>query len=421
MNALTALRLCFFCLHGSTGAIEPFLAVILTKGAGFSATAVGFLLGLKPIAVALGAPLWASFGDSGPRSHARATLVASAAAVCGALLAAYATYARSLLALAPAVVALSSARAGLVPLLDAASVAAAGAGAYGPLRLWGGIGYASGALTVGALLDGMGPIAAFGAFVALVSVVGYVGSSAVQAPREAGAGEAPKRVSSPGPSRGCRELARVWAVLALPRAWAFAVAVLAAGVANLTVTMFVPLLLSQRHQQPAWVLGVAIGISVAGELPLFALAPQALRVLGKGDTGNMISIALVATVARLCLCALAPNALLVLASQALHAVTFGCMWPNLIARASEIAPPELSSTAIGMVTGLYAGVGTALASIVGGRMWDTTGRESVFYAASAFAALAFAVFELWGHNRCWTSAERQRPAVGKDEAEYGVV
>jgi MFS family permease len=59
----------------------------------------------------------------------------------------------------------------------------------------------------------------------------------------------------------------------------------------------------------------------------------------------------------------------------------------LAALVADVAPLELRGTAFGMFN-LSCGIGTLLASIVAGALWDTAGSQAVFLAGGVFALLA---------------------------------
>ena len=93
--------------------------------------------------------------------------------------------------------------------------------------------------------------------------------------------------------------------------------------------------------------------------------------------------------------ALADDPVWLMASQVLHAATFGLHH----AVAMYVLRRAFRDRHLGRAQAVYAsvsfGAGSALGSLVAGQLWGSFGGEAAFFGAAALAALGAAIVGLW--------------------------
>ncbi|CAJ1958672.1 unnamed protein product [Cylindrotheca closterium] len=97
-------------------------------------------------------------------------------------------------------------------------------------------------------------------------------------------------------------------------------------------------------------------------------------------------------------------------AELLRGMTFGCFWSSATVYASQLAPAELQTTMIQVLSGIYNGIGRSSGALIGGNLQAAVGTANTFkYGAMANAA-AFSVLLLQG-----TAKKESNDAVKKDK------
>lgn len=361
------LRGLFFVAMGGTGAWLPFLALRL-DGAGYSGAAVGLLLAAMPLARLVSAPGWAMVADrfqQGGRALQVASFLSVAAAA--ALLAGDALW-----IVAPALVVYAAVRGPVGPLLDAQAVRALLARGsdtrhYGRIRLWGSLGFLVSGFVAGAFADG-NP----GAPLAIALAMWTVGAlMTLRLPATGGGGPAPI-----GPA--LRALAT--RPFFLPFIGA---AVLHGAALSSYDSLFAVHVrrLGLPSQCTGWALvtGISVELGVmAAALPLMRRCPPFALVAAAMAVGSL----------RWGLTAWLDAAVPLVATQALHGISFGAFWVGSVEALRQRSPELIRSSTQALLTSSAYGLGPLLSAGLATFLLDGAGTRGLFAVGAGLSATA---------------------------------
>jgi PPP family 3-phenylpropionic acid transporter len=360
---LAAFYFAFFAWVGITTAyFPPYLAE-----RGLDAAQIAWVLALPPLARIVAPAAWGWIADRTRAERGIVVLSCATGAVCFALLPAVDGFAGIawLIALAAAF------SAAALPLVEAITLGAlAGqSGRYGPIRLWGSIGFIAVVLAGGAWLDaGLSRVlpAAVVVFALAAAAAGL---------------SLPKRTMHPATAISAPQLTS--SALAL-LASAFFVAV-----SHGTLYTFLTL-----HLRGLGYSGTLIGflwtLGVLAEIVVFFFLPALFR-------RHALSTILMASaglgVLRFQIIGWAADWLaLLLLAQVLHAATFGSYHAAAVAAVQRVFPPHARSRGQALFSSLAYGAGGAAGALSAGWAWDLAGPGLAFTVSSiaAGAGLLFA-------------------------------
>jgi PPP family 3-phenylpropionic acid transporter len=359
----------------SLGAWFPYIAVYYAS-IHLSVESIGLLFALQAAVSLAAAPLWGAFVD-----HLGTVRGSLFVAAFGTALAA------TLLALAPsravvvlAVIALAVAGSGIIPMLDSRTVDMLGADRdrYGRARAWGSAAFIVVAISVGALIDRVGPRGLFLVYVPGMIVTGVAGWALLA-----------------GESRAGRRLLRVTRAEVLSLVRRRHLAFLLAGSILLWTsvaafnTFFSIHLLSLGA--PAKVVGFAWALGALAEVPLMFTFH---RIVARVGPERLIVVGVIAWVVRAAGFALAPTVPLTLAVAPLGGVGYAFFYVGTVTFVSRNAPARLQATAQGIFSGTAFSVGTILGSTVGGQLAGLLGLRGLFGVCAVGAALAAVVIAI---------------------------
>lgn len=356
----------------SIGAFFPYIAVYYAS-IDLSVESIGLLFALQAAVSLAAAPLWGAFVDQ--LGTVRGSLLIGA---LGTALAA------TLLALAPsrpvivvAVIALAAAGSGIIPMLDSRTVDILGADRdrYGRARAWGSAAFIVVAISVGALIDRVGPRGLFLVYVPGMIVTGLAGWALLG-----------------GESRAGRRLLRVTRaeVLGLVRRRHLAIflagsILLWTSVAAFTTFFSIHLV---SLGAPAEVVGLAWALGALVEVPLMF---SFHRIVARVGPEPLIVIGVLATALRAVGFAIAPTVPLTLAVSPLGGVGYAFFYVGTVTFVSRNAPARLQATAQGIFSGTAFAVGTILGSTLGGQLAGLLGLRGLFGVCAIGAAIAAVV------------------------------
>jgi MFS transporter, PPP family, 3-phenylpropionic acid transporter len=260
--------------------------------------------------------------------------------------------------------------AGALPLVEAITLGAlAGqSGRYGPIRLWGSVGFMAVVLGAGAWLDRQ-PISTLPW--ALVFFMLATLAAALALPRgrvHAGAQPASLQIT---PS---------------------IVALLGAGfcnaVAHGALYAFLSLHLT-REGYSGTTIGILWTLGVAAEIVVFLFLPQLFR---RYALSTLLVASLGCGVLRFAAIGWAAGELwIVLMAQLLHAATFGSFHAAAVAAVLRVFPEQAQARGQALLSSVSSGAGAAAGLLLAGSAWQSGGAQLAF-SASAVAALAGAFF-----------------------------
>ena len=359
---LAAFYFAFFAWVGLvTAYFPPYLA-----SRGLEPAEIAWVLALPPLARIVAPAAWGWIAD---RTRAERTIVVlscATGAICFALLPLMNGFAG--IAWLIALSAVFSAAA--LPLVEAITLGAlAGqSGRYGPIRLWGSVGFIAVVLAGGVWLDaglvGMLPVAIVAAALASAAIGALLPSPRVHLSTE--------RTAAP----------LTWSAIALI-ASAFFVAV-----SHGTLYTFLTL-----HLQHLGYSGTLIGflwtLGVLAEIVVFFYLPALFRRYAL-STLMMASAAL--GVLRFQMIGWAADWLaLLLVAQVLHAATFGSYHAAAVAAVHRIFAPHAQARGQTLFSSLGYGAGGAAGALLAGWAWNLAG-PGLAFTVSSLAALAGLLF-----------------------------
>lgn len=356
----------YFAYFAFAAAMVAYFPLYLA-GRGLGAGEIAFVLALPQMARMFAPAAWGWLAD---RFAAQRAIVAFSCAVMtvGFLLlpAAAGTAGIALL-----IGLMSLLSAGALPLVEAIALAslAGNAGRYGPIRLWGSVGFILVVLAGGAWLD-FRPVetlpAALAAF-ALISLVAAAGlpSAGVRAKAEPGD-------SVPGNP----------AVRALLAA-GFCMAA-AHGVLYAFLTLHL-----QRTGYSTTAIGVLWALGVLAEIVVFLFLPALFR---RYSLATILMASLGCAVVRfLAIGWLAAEVWVLVIAQLLHAATFGSFHAASVAAVQRIFPASAQGLGQTLFSSLSYGAGGAAGALLAGWAWGAAGPGFAF-SLGALGALAGAYF-----------------------------
>ncbi|MCD6043879.1 MAG: major facilitator superfamily symporter [Burkholderiales bacterium] len=355
---LSAFYFAYFLYVGGYVAYFP----LYLAGRGLSAVDIAWVLSLPPLARMFAPTFWGWLAD---RTGAHRAIVAFSCAVTAAAFAAL----PFVDAIATVIGVMSVLAASAVPLVEAITLGSLGGqhGRYGPIRLWGSVGFILAVLGGGLWLD-FGPVGLLPAAIAIV-MAGTFGC-AVALPRSA------PHASSPARLQVTSDLA----------------ALLAAGffmaVAHGALYAFLSVHL-EREGYSGTTIGMLWTLGVLAEIGVFVYLPHLFR---RYALSTILVASLLCGVARFFALGWAAGTLgIVLLAQVLHAATFGAFHAAGVAAVHRIVPAAAHGRGQTLYSSLTYGAGGAAGTLLAGWAWQA-GAAPFAFSLSALAALAGAFF-----------------------------
>jgi PPP family 3-phenylpropionic acid transporter len=358
----------YFFFFAYTAAYVAYFPLYLA-GRGLDASGIAFVLALPSLARVFAPAAWGWLAD---RTGARSPIVVFSCASMAACFALLPYIATRWIALLVAITGVLS--AGALPLVEATAIGMPGGpGRYGPIRLWGSLGFVAVVLVGGAWLD-LFPVATLAAVLVVFATGALLAGTGL--PR-----------SGPQRRRAAPGRFRISAAARTLFAAGFCMAA-----AHATLYAFFTLHLDRLGYSTTaigalWTLGVVAEIGVFYFLPVLLRRYRLPAILGAS-----------------CACALARFlaigwasdivALLVLA-QLLHAATFGAFHAASIAAIHRIFPESQHGRGQALFSSLANGAGGACGALLAGPAWAFGGAAAAFSGAALFGLLgAYFAFRL---------------------------
>ena len=357
----------FYCAHFIHGGLFMAYFPLWLAWRGFGAVEIAWVLALPQI-MRMFAP--AGWGVAADRTGALRGLVAVS---CAGFVLGYAAlpFAESFAAVAFVIGSSSLLSAGALPLVEAITLGALAAqpGRYGPIRLWGSVGFIAAVLAGGAWLD-VGPVKALpGAMLAFALAALVAAWSLPGGAARTHAASAPWRLDRPG------------------------AALLACGfcmaAAHGTLYAFFSLHL-ERSGYRATTIGVLWTLGVLAEIVVFIFLPQLFR---RFSLSTLLAWSFACAVARfLALGWLAELPWVLVLAQLAHAATFGAFHAAAVAAVHRVFPQAAHARGQTLFSSVAYGAGGAAGALAAGALWEAGGPQLAFSASALFglAGLLFA-------------------------------
>jgi len=385
MPAALPLAAFYFAYFAYVGAFTPYFPLYLS-GRGLSAAELAAVLAMPQLARIFAPTFWGWLAD---RHDARRAVVVMA---CAALAAGFAAipYVPGFAGIAALIAATSVLSAGGLPLVEAITLStlAGRSGHYGPIRLWGSIGFIAAVLAVGAWLDHHASLTLPGVLLGL-ALAALAAAAALP--------------SGGGPASHASDVAHlqestpksVWTVFGAGFCMAAAHGVL---YAFLTLHL-------QRLGYSGKLIGALWTLGVLAEIVVFFYLPALFR---RFSLSAILIASLLAAVVRFAAIgwAAAYLAVLVLA-QLLHAATFGAFHAASVAAVHRLFPAGAHARGQALYSSLAYGGGGATGALLAGWAWERGGAGLAFSLAAASAALGAALL-IWRRPARLGEASRVR-------------
>jgi PPP family 3-phenylpropionic acid transporter len=364
----------YFAFFAHAGAFVSYFALYLAS-LGLSAAEIAFALSMPQLARIVAPALWAWLADHWGARYAgarRAIVISSSFALLGGIASLYAAERAGSIALALLLMSLLA--AGAMPLMEAItfSLLEGRAGQYGPIRLWGSIGFILAVLGTGLWLDHHDPRT-------LLDVVFALTAAACVASFLLPRGGAPH---APHAS------ARLGAVLRRPEVLAFFGACLCMTAAHGALYVFYSIYLEAAGYSKT-LIGVLWTVGVVAEVVLFMRLPQLLL---RFSLRALLLVSFGCAVVRFLAIGWGVESLAVLAAaQLLHAATFGAFHAGSVAAVHRLFPGPLASRGQALFSSVTYGVGSAAGALIAGATWEPLGAAASFAVSAAFAVAGAAL------------------------------
>jgi MFS transporter, PPP family, 3-phenylpropionic acid transporter len=356
---LSAFYFAFFAYAGAYVAYFP----LYLASRGLSAVEIAWVLALPPLVRIVAPGAWGWLAD---RTGAHRRIVAFSCAVTAAAFA--------LLPFTPHIALviglMSVLSAGALPIVEAITLGALAGqhGRYGPIRLWGSVGFMAVVLAGGAWLD-FQPVSTLP--VALVFLALCTLAAALALP----AGERHAAVRSVR----LRFTPEVRALFAQG---------ICNAVAHGALYAFLSLHLGALGYS-ATTIGMLWTLGVVAEIGVFFYLPQLFR---RFALSTILAVSLLCGVLRFAALGWAAEHLwIVLLAQLLHAATFGSHHAASVAAVQRVFPEGAQARGQALFSGFTYGAGAAAGLLISGWTWELAGAPLAFSTA-ALAALAGAFF-----------------------------
>jgi PPP family 3-phenylpropionic acid transporter len=359
----------YFWYFAFIGAFAPYFALYL-KSIGFSASEIGMLLAVNPVARIFGPSIWAWLSDHyrsrGPLI--RITAVGTALIFVGVFFSTRFGWMFLSLML------LNVFWCGVLPLVESATLSLVGSkvGAYGRIRLWGSVGFVGVVIAGGYLLDHLG-IEALSPMILILLLL--MAASTFPLPRD-------RAVSRHAEHSPILSIVRRPAVMALMAG--FFLMQVAHGPYNAFYSIhLVEAGYSKKAVGWLWALGVI------SEIILFIWLPRLMRAF---SLNQILMASFGCAILRFLLIAWGVQSLTVmLLAQLMHAVTFGAYHSAGVALMHQIFRGRNQARGQALYTSLGYGMGGTLGTLMAGYIWESAGAQATFTIAAVAALLALLV------------------------------
>jgi PPP family 3-phenylpropionic acid transporter len=356
---LGAFYFTYFCY---LGAYSAYFTLWLADR-GFSATQISVILAVPQTLRIFAPAFWGWLAD---RTDARRGIVVASSALAAGSFGCLG-FASSMGEITAVLTVMGMFSAGVLPLVEATALSALAArhGAYGPVRLWGSIGFMASVLATGALLDAE-PVAILFPVVLVLMVVGFAASLLM--PSTHGA-------VSKAPNAG------LLAVLERREVLLFFLACFCMTVAHGALYAFYSLHLVEAGYSKSMV-GVMWTLGVAAEIGVFITLPWLFRRFSLPAV--LIASFLAAAVRFVAIGWGVDSLLLVAAMQLLHALTFGSYHASSVAIVHRLFAGGLEVRGQALYASFVYGFGGACGTLVAGWLWEHMGASWTFTASGLF-------------------------------------
>lgn len=359
----------YFWYFAFIGAFAPYFALYL-KSLGFSASQIGVLLAVNPVARIFGPNIWGWLSDHyGARGKLiRLTAVGTAIAFVPLF------FNRGIVWMFTTLLVLNIFWCAVLPLAESATLNLLGprVGTYGRIRVWGSVGFVAVVVAGGYLLDHFG-IDALAPMVLALLVLMAASSFPLPRDRE--------------PSHH-DEHAPILRIVAQPAVIALLAGFFLMQVSNGPYNAFYSIHLVEAGYSKKAV-GWLWALGVMAEIGLFMWLPRLMRAY---SLNQILLFSFGCAFVRFLLIAWGVGSTpIMMAAQLMHAITFGAYHAAGVAAMHQIFRGRNQARGQALYTSLGYGLGGTLGTLGAGYAWEGWGPQWTFTYAAVAALLAFLV------------------------------
>ena len=363
----------YFAFFANAGAYVSFFSLYLAAR-GLTAGEIALCVAMPQAARIVAPALWGWLADAWGERYAgarRAIIVFSALVTLAGFVALQFQERSATIAFTLLLMGLLT--AGAAPMVEAItfSVLQGRSGEYGPIRLWGSIGFILAVLGIGAWLDRAEASILIGMLIAL-SVLTCAASLVLPV----------------GKVHTLQSGQRLGAVLRRPDMLAFFGACFCMTAAHGTMYVFYSIYLEQAGYSKT-LIGVLWTAGVVAEVLLFLRLPEVMRRI---SLRTLLLASFICAVLRFLVVGWAVDSpLLLAAAQLMHAATFGAFHAGCVATIHRMFPGGLAARGQALYSSISYGLGGAAGSLIAGWSWVALGPAPSFALSALFGALGGAL------------------------------
>ncbi len=367
----------YFFYFAFVGAMSPFWGLYL-KSLTFSALQIGVLMSLLQVMRIFAPNIWGHIADR----TGRRTPIVQIAVVSSVLVFLGVFVGSSFWWLFAVMAALGFFWSASLPLVEAMTLSHLGERieGYGRIRLWGSVGFIVMVVGIGYALDTM-PISWLPGAVWLV-MLGMVAFA---------------RVIPESTIRSYHtDHIPVWEIVRKPEVASLLIACLLMAATHGPYYTFYSIYLVDHGYDKSTV-GWLWALGVLCEIGIFLIIP---RIFARITPRRLILASFALAVVRFLMIAWGVDSpWLIWGAQTLHAFTFGTYHAAAVGLIHQHFQGRHQARGQALYTSISYGIGGALGGLVSGLTWDTLGSTWTFTLAAGSAALAWAVYSIWGGTK----------------------
>lgn len=363
---LAAYYFAYFCY---LGAYAPYFSLYLA-GAGFTPAEIASILALPQFARIFAPMVWGWLSDATGSRRGVVALSSGLTAVAYGLL----FFATGFTQTALVVALVGTCSAAVLSIVDALTFSVLGSNThrYGPIRLWGSVGFILAVLATGAMLDVV-PVAHLLWVVSGLSALTFVVAFYLPV-------HAVERVQA---ARGSLRL-----ILTRPDVLAFFAACTCMTIAHGALYVFYSLYLVQHGYSKAMV-GMLWTLGVLAEIVVFLAMPVLMR---RFSLRAILLASFLAAGVRFVAIGWGVGSLVVLAlAQLLHAATFGSFHASSIALVHRLFAGPLQVRGQALYMSVAYGFGGMAGTLLAGAAWESLGAAMTFGVSALFGCAGAAI------------------------------
>lgn len=367
----------YFFYFAFVGAMSPFWGLYL-QSLMFSAVQIGVLMSLLQVMRIFAPNIWGHIADrTGKRTHiVQIAVISSVVVFLGVFVS------DSFWWLFIVMAALGFFWSASLPLVEAMTLSHLGerTESYGRIRLWGSVGFIVMVIGIGYALDYL-PISWLPGAVWVVMLGMVVFARVI-----------PESTILPSHT----DHVPVWNIVRKPEVASLLIACLLMAAAHGPYYTFYSIYLVDHGYDKSTV-GWLWALGVLCEIGIFLMIP---RLFARITARRLILISFALAAVRFLLIAWGVDTpWLIIAAQTLHAFTFGTYHAAAVSLIHQHFQGRHQARGQALYTSISYGVGGAVGGLVSGLSWDSLGSTWTFSLSAMSAALAWAIYAVWGKTK----------------------